>query len=80
MQQNETHANGTSDELIIRVTVEIHRFIGDRSGLLHLYGGQRLFVEYKPSTWTRTMAPCSFFIEAGSEVIFPQEVGQHCSK
>lgn len=41
---------------------------------MHLLGGQRIFVEYNPSNWTRTTAPCSYYIEDDSEIVFPQEV------
>ena len=60
-----------SEELSVAVTVKIHVFHGDRTGLIRVRDRQELFVESVESVTNETIAPCSFLIDAGSEVFFP---------
>ena len=59
------------------INVTIHKFIGDKSGLLHLRKNQRVFVEYVESETNKTEAPCSYIIDEDAEIIFPSEVHIH---
>lgn len=54
------------------VTVVIHKFLGDRTGLVHLRAKQVLYVEVVESQSNETMAPCSFKIDPDSEILFPE--------
>lgn len=56
------------------VTVIVHRFLGDGTGRFHLRRDQRIFVEVVESKTNETLAPCSFKIDDGSEIIFPSTV------
>ena len=53
------------------VEVTIHLFHGDMTGVVTLRESQRLYVEVVESVSNETIAPCSFRIDAGSEVFFP---------
>ncbi|KAL4230250.1 hypothetical protein ACF0H5_010636 [Mactra antiquata] len=48
-----------------------HKFDGDRTGLMHLLGQQKVYAEYVESTSGYTVAPVSFKVEAGTEIVFP---------
>ncbi|PIK61106.1 hypothetical protein BSL78_01931 [Apostichopus japonicus] len=56
------------------VTVIIHRFLGDKTGLLHLQIDQLLFVEVVESMTNESIAPISYRLDAGSEIVFPARV------
>lgn len=49
----------------------VHKFNGDRTGLMHLTGSQRLYAEYKESASGYTVAPVSYKIDQGAEIILP---------
>ncbi|EGD80128.1 hypothetical protein PTSG_13036 [Salpingoeca rosetta] len=57
-----------------QVNVTIHKFIGDRTGQLHVQDQQIVFVEYVESLSNKTEAPCSFKVDVGGEIVFPVEV------
>lgn len=59
------------------VTVIIHKFMGDKTGILHLRSRQHVFVEVVEAVLNRTEAPCGFIIENGAEIILPEEVHIH---
>ena len=59
------------------VSLIIHKFIGDKSGQLHLREKQKGLFEYVESESNRTEAPCSYIIDEGAEVVFPSEVHIH---
>ena len=59
------------------VNLTVHKFIGDKSGKVHLHAKQQLYVEYVESETNKTEAPCSFFIDEGAEIVFPTEVHIH---
>jgi hypothetical protein len=54
------------------VTVTVHTFVGDRTGLLHLRGHQTAFFEYY-SAYNLTEMPCSFDVDFSSTGVFPKE-------
>ena len=60
-----------------RVTITIHKFIGDRSGQLHLKTRQIAYVEVVESENNRTEAPCSYIIDDGAEIVLPTETHIH---
>ena len=60
-----------------QVNVTIHKFIGDKTGQVHVREKQKVFVEYVESETNKTEAPCSFILDEGSEIIFPSEVHIH---
>ena len=57
-----------------KVVLTTHRFMGDRTGQLHMRANQQVFVEYVESKTNVTEAPVSYIIDYLSEVIFPTEV------
>lgn len=65
------YPTGTSPSLRYAVEVKIHKFHGDRTGMVRLREGQRLYVEIQESVSNETIAPCSFRIHSGSEVFMP---------
>lgn len=69
MLVNETDAS--------EIKAVIHKFIGDRTGILHMYDGQQVWIEYVESKSNKTEAPCSFLIDAGAEAIMPSETHLH---
>ena len=75
---NETQVDGKTRVLIYHpgntVEVIIHRFLGDRSGQVHIRSDQILYVEYVESESNRTEAPVSYIIDSGAEVVFPTEL------
>ena len=56
------------------VTIWIHKFYGDRTGMVHIRDKQHLYVEYQVSVANETMPPCSFRVDSGAEIIFPEIV------
>ena len=60
--------SGDAAELIV------HKFEGDRTGLMHLKTSQKLYSEYVASTTGYTVAPVSYFIDAGAEIVLPSTV------
>lgn len=62
------------------VTVIVHRFLGDGTGRFHLRRDQRIFVEVVESETNETLAPCSFKIDNGSEILFPSTVKLYGSR
>ena len=77
---NETQVDGKSRVLIYhpeestKVEMVIHKFLGDRTGQIHVREYQLVYVEYIESESNRTEAPVSYIIDSGAEVIFPTEV------
>lgn len=70
------HLNGEKAVLIA------HKFSGDRTGLVHLKSGQKMFVEVVESQKGYTVAPVSYKVEQGAEIAFPSSVtllGTRCS-
>ena len=63
-----------SDSKDVAVTVMIHVFHGDRTGVVRIRDRQELYVEVIESVSNETVAPCSFLIDKGSEVFFPTTV------
>ena len=59
------------------VTAVVHRFIGDKTGRLHMRDRQKLYCEVVESTRNVTEAPCSYIIDYGAEIILPTEVHLH---
>ena len=59
------------------VTVTVHKFIGDKTGQLHIREKQKVLVEYVESETNVTEAPCSYIIDEGAEIVFPSEVHIH---
>lgn len=59
------------------VDVTVHRFIGDRTGQLHVRTKQIIYVEYVESVMNRTEAPCSFKIDYDGEMVLPFEFHVH---
>ena len=57
-----------TDELIA------HKFSGDKTGVMHLQTGQTMWVEYKESETTYTVAPISYTTDEGSMLVLPSEV------
>lgn len=53
------------------VSVWIHWFEGDRTGMVHLREEQKLYVEYIEYMSNETVAPTSFRIDNGSELFLP---------
>ncbi|PIK55149.1 hypothetical protein BSL78_07879 [Apostichopus japonicus] len=49
----------------------VHKFIGDRTGLLHMRYTQVMYCEVVESMSGITVAPVSYKIDAGTEVVFP---------
>ena len=60
-----THPNA---ELIV------HKFKGDRTGLFRLLSGQKIHVEYVSSALGYTVAPVSYEIASGAEIVLPSTV------
>ena len=56
------------------VTVIVHRFLGDRTGHFHLRRNQTIYVEVVESQTNVSLAPCSFKIDEGAEIVFPSVV------
>ena len=76
---NETQIDGYSrlvfyHPISSNVDVIIHRFLGDRTGLLHIQSDQTVYVEYVESETNVTEAPVSYKIDSGAKAIFPTEV------
>ena len=57
-----------------RITVVIHKFVGDRTGLVHIRFNQTIYVEYIESQNNETIAPCSFRVDEDGEIVFPATV------
>ena len=57
------------------VTVIIHKFLGDQTGLVHIREDQKIYVEFVESQNNESITPCSFLIDEGAEIIFPTTVG-----
>ena len=64
-------------EGVDQVNVTVHKFIGDKTGQLHIRERQKVFVEYVESETNKTEAPCSFIIDEDAEIVFPSEVHIH---
>lgn len=60
-----------------RVEMVVHKFIGDKTGQLHLRRAQKAYVEVVEAVLNRTEAPCSFIIDEKSEIILPGLVYIH---
>ena len=54
-----------------QVAVAIHKFYGDRTGLVHIRRQQKLYAEVVESRSHELVAPCSFRIDADSELLMP---------
>ena len=55
----------------LNVTVIVHRFLGDGTGRFHVRINQTIYVEVVESETNETIAPCSYKIDQGAEVVFP---------
>ena len=56
------------------VTVVVHHFLGDGTGRVHLRKNQTIYVEVVESVTNESIAPCSFKIDIGAEIVFPSKV------
>ncbi|KAL4230251.1 hypothetical protein ACF0H5_010637 [Mactra antiquata] len=54
-----------------------HKFIGDKTGQLHVRPWQLALIEYVESVSNITEAPVSYIVDEHAEVIFPSEVHIH---
>ena len=61
----------------VQVVVTVHRFLGDKTGRVHLRRGQRLLSEVVESESNMTEAPCSYLIDSGAELHVPTELRLH---
>lgn len=68
------YPNDNLGKKVNHVNVTVHRFLGDRTGLLHLRTGQTIFVESVLKEKNETFSPCSFRLDNGSESIFSENV------
>ena len=59
------------------VTVIAHKFLGDKTGQLHIRSDQHVYVEIVEAVMNITEAPCAFIIDYEGEIIFPEEVHTH---
>ena len=62
---------------IEEVEVIVHKFLGDKSGTVHIRENEKLWVEYVESVSNKTEAPVSYIIDEGAEVVFPSELHLH---
>lgn len=62
---------------VTHVELIAHKFIGDKTGQLHIRKNQKVWVEYVESVSNKTEAPVSYIIDDGAEVVFPSEVHIH---
>jgi hypothetical protein len=73
LQFDEVEITGHSRVIIFHpnadVEIIIHKFLGDRTGQLHLRSHQTAWIEYVESIKNVTEAPLSYIIDYGSEVI-----------
>ena len=60
-----------------KISVKVHRFIGDKTGQFHVRSNQTIYVEYIESILNRTEAPCSYKIDFGGEIVLPYEFHVH---
>ncbi|KAI8478546.1 hypothetical protein Bbelb_437250, partial [Branchiostoma belcheri] len=60
--------HGGSDTLVA------HKFVGDRTGQVHLRPGQKMYCEVVESQTGYTVAPVSYKIDAGAEIFFPSSL------
>ena len=52
----------------------VHKFKGDRTGLFRMLTGQKIHVEYVASALGYTVAPVSYEIAVGAEIVLPSTV------
>ena len=52
----------------------VHKFRGDRTGLFRMLSGQKIHVEYVASALGYTVAPVSYEIPSGAEIVLPSTV------
>ena len=70
------HIHGNNSSFVI------HNFTGDRTGLVHLRQGQKMFVQVVESKSGYSVAPVSYKIDKGAEIVFPSSLtllGTRCS-
>ena len=70
------HIHGNNSSFVI------HNFTGDRTGLVHLRQGQKMFVQVVESKSGYSVAPVSYKIDEGAEIVFPSSLtllGTRCS-
>lgn len=53
------------------VSVAIHKFYGDQTGLVHIRRNQKLYAEVVESQTHELVAPCSFRIDKDAELLMP---------
>ena len=60
----------------------VHKFTGDRTGLVHLRQGQSMQVEVVESKKGYTVAPVSYKLDTGAEIVYPSTLtllGTRCT-
>ena len=60
----------------------VHNFTGDRTGLVHLRSGQKMYVQVVESMKGYSVAPVSYKIDKGAEIVYPSSLtllGTRCS-
>lgn len=65
-----------------KAVLVVHNFTGDRTGLVHLKSGQKMFVEVVESNKGYTVASVSYKVDQGAEIIFPYSLtllGTRCT-
>lgn len=79
IELDEMEITGTSKGMstINNVTMVVHKFIGDRTGTLHILSYQKVYVEVVESESNMTQAPVAYFIYEDAEIILPTEVHLH---
>ena len=55
-------------------TFVVHNFTGDRTGLVHLRSGQKMFVQVVESTKGYSVAPVSYKVDSGAEIVYPSSL------
>lgn len=57
-----------------KAVLVVHNFTGDRTGLVHLQSGQKMFVEVVESNKGYTVASVSYKVDIGAEIVFPSSL------
>ena len=52
----------------------VHNFTGDRTGLVHIRSGQKMFVQVVESKKGYSVAPVSYKLDAGAQVVYPSSL------
>ena len=62
------HIHGNNSSFVV------HNFTGDRTGLVQLRPGQKMFVQVVESKTGYSVAPVSYKIDQGAEIVFPSSL------